>query len=384
MPQRQWICKVGNNNKKLVGSDGKTIFSTSDGYSSVSCSVCHDPHGNDNQNQLRTVECDTLKNGYKITSGGTGQLCMNCHRSRYAQKVTDKAPLYGFSDRFNPHGNPQADMLFGQNAYEYGKSFSNYTTHANLDNSCVTCHMQPRSDVNSTLPNHQMGMTAKDSKGVEYDLVGACQTCHGASITSFDDIKGLDYDGNGKVEGVKTEIANLMQRLKDVLPKDASGEVVSMKADSAMIYGKKNLVAGVYNYWFVRNDASGGMHNAKYAVALLQNALNQITGVEFKNNQTPKNYGLSQNYPNPFNPTTVIEYSVPSPSRVKLNVYNTVGQLVVTLANGDFTAGNYKANWNGRDMNGRMVASGVYLYRLEVAGQSGNDFSLTKKMVFAK
>jgi flagellar hook assembly protein FlgD len=151
-----------------------------------------------------------------------------------------------------------------------------------------------------------------------------------------------------------------------------------------MIYGKKNLVAGVYNYWFVRNDASGGMHNAKYAVALLQNALNQITGVEFKNNQTPKNYGLSQNYPNPFNPTTVIEYSVPSPSRVKLNVYNTVGQLVVTLANGDFTAGNYKANWNGRDMNGRMVASGVYLYRLEVAGQSGNDFSLTKKMVFAK
>lgn len=380
----KWI----NNNRSTVGTDGKTsIFSVAaDGDVPLTCAACHDPHGNGNPNQLRTVTTSPLKNGFVINQGGKGQLCMNCHESRYAvsTKVTTKAPYYGFGDHYGPHGNPQADMLFGQNAYEFGKSFAGYSTHTNLDNSCVTCHMQARTDVGLTIANHSWSMTAVDSKGAEYDMVDACKNCHGSSITKFDDIKGLDYDGDGTVNGVKTEIANLLAKLKAVLPKDANGEVVSGMVDSLKVKGQPKTVQAIYDYFFVKNDASGGMHNAKYAAALLQNALNQITGVEFKNNQMPKNYGLSQNFPNPFNPTTQIEFSVPSAARVKLNVYNAVGQLVATLADGEYNTGNYKVNWNGRDMSGSIVASGVYLYRLEVAGNKGNDFSLTKKMVFAK
>ncbi|MGE5498639.1 MAG: multiheme c-type cytochrome [Syntrophothermus sp.] len=374
----------------FVGKDaaGKVIWETSDGAQNLSCQACHDPHGNDNPNALRTVKTDSLLNSYKITWGGKGQLCMSCHVSRKNGNtvVTNTAPLYGWADRFNPHHSNQTDMLVGQNAYEFGnpKPFLGKVTHKGVEDACVTCHMQPKADVGSPLSNHGFNMTYVDSKtGQTKDMIYVCQNCHGKEVTSFDDIKGEDYDGNGVVEGAMVEVKNLVTALEKVLPKDATGAVVSMKADSAKIYGKKALVAGVYNYWFVMNDGSMGAHNTKYAVALLQQSLNQITGVEFKNSSKPESYVLGQNYPNPFNPTTQIEFSLPKTGNVKLNVYNSVGQLVATLANGEVVRGNYKVSWNGRDLKGNMVASGVYLYRLDVTG-NGSDFSVTKKMVFAK
>ena len=51
-------------------------------FKSISCASCHDPHSAANPNQLRYVTVDSLYNGYKVTSGGMGQLCMNCHRAR--------------------------------------------------------------------------------------------------------------------------------------------------------------------------------------------------------------------------------------------------------------------------------------------------------------
>ena len=88
----------------------------------ITCAVCHDPMGTANPNQLRTITVDTLRNGYHVPAsvGGLGQLCMNCHRSRnnVATKVTATPPYYGFSSHYGPHGNPQTDMLLGQNAYQ--------------------------------------------------------------------------------------------------------------------------------------------------------------------------------------------------------------------------------------------------------------------------
>ena len=110
----------------------------------ITCSVCHDPHSAANPNQLRTVTVDTLRNGYRIQSGGLGQLCMNCHRSRYdvSTKVTTTPPYYGFASHYGPHGNPQADMLLGQNAYQYGdSSLTGLATHTGVPDACVTCHM---------------------------------------------------------------------------------------------------------------------------------------------------------------------------------------------------------------------------------------------------
>jgi hypothetical protein len=94
---------------------------------------------------------------------------------------------------------------------------------------------------------------------------------------------------------------------------------------------------------------------------------------------------LGQNYPNPFNPTTKIEYWVPEGmkagqrSNVNVTVYDVRGARVRSLVSGSKSAGHYVAQWDGRDDRGTPVSSGIYFYRMTVAGFSG-----TRKMVLLK
>jgi len=88
---------------------------------------------------------------------------------------------------------------------------------------------------------------------------------------------------------------------------------------------------------------------------------------------------LRQNYPNPFNPTTTIAYSLPEASKVRLDIYNVKGQLVKTLVNAEMPAGLHSVVWNGRDMNNKAVASGVYFYRV-----SSPKATHTKRMLLMK
>ncbi len=83
----------------------------------------------------------------------------------------------------------------------------------------------------------------------------------------------------------------------------------------------------------------------------------------------PRTLRLFQNYPNPFNPETKIEYQLPQSGRVKLVIYNLLGQKVYTLVNEWQMSGNHKMHWNGRDKHGFQVSSGLYLYELRVNGK---------------
>ena len=83
----------------------------------------------------------------------------------------------------------------------------------------------------------------------------------------------------------------------------------------------------------------------------------------------PQAVGLGPNYPNPFNPSTLIPYQLAVPSPVRLEVFNVLGQRVATLVDGQQQgAGAYVARWDGTNASGRAAASGVYFYRLTVAG----------------
>lgn len=93
----------------------------------------------------------------------------------------------------------------------------------------------------------------------------------------------------------------------------------------------------------------------------------------------PADFTLEQNYPNPFNPTTLIRFSVPVTSRVRISIYNLLGQRVRDLVDESFANGVQEVSWDGRDNTGRLLSSGTYIYRM----QSGN-FVETRKMVLMK
>jgi len=96
--------------------------------------------------------------------------------------------------------------------------------------------------------------------------------------------------------------------------------------------------------------------------------------------ELPKVFRLEQNYPNPFNPETAIRYQLPKAGEVTLRIYNLLGEEVITLHQGNLEAGSYQFLWNGKNQYGQNVASGVYLYRLEVHAATGERFVATRKM----
>ncbi|MCC7262644.1 MAG: T9SS type A sorting domain-containing protein [Candidatus Latescibacteria bacterium] len=84
---------------------------------------------------------------------------------------------------------------------------------------------------------------------------------------------------------------------------------------------------------------------------------------------TPVVFALHPNYPNPFNPSTTIRFSLPRAGEAELCIYNLMGQRVATLMYGVQEAGPHVLQWNGRDEQGRELASGVYFYRLQAGGR---------------
>ena len=88
----------------------------------------------------------------------------------------------------------------------------------------------------------------------------------------------------------------------------------------------------------------------------------------------PSEYLTASNYPNPFNPVTTISYGLPVNGDVSLKVFDIVGREVATLVNGYQIAGTYQVDWNAANL-----PSGIYLYRVTVAGQS-----FTNRMVLMK
>jgi len=111
--------------------------------------------------------------------------------------------------------------------------------------------------------------------------------------------------------------------------------------------------------------------------ASMNQALSIPTGVQdgapaFRN-------ALLPNRPNPFNPSTRIEFELARAGQARIRVFDVSGRRVATLLDGNLAAGWHTVFWSGRDDEGRPVASGVYLYRVEAPG-----FTRTRKMALLK
>jgi len=87
----------------------------------------------------------------------------------------------------------------------------------------------------------------------------------------------------------------------------------------------------------------------------------------------PSEYSISS-FPNPFNPVTKIYYNLPIQGNVKIEIYNSKGQMIKDLVNEFKFVGNYVA-----DFDGSNLSSGVYFYKIQT-----NNFSHTKRMILLK
>lgn len=98
----------------------------------------------------------------------------------------------------------------------------------------------------------------------------------------------------------------------------------------------------------------------------------------------PVNFSLEQNYPNPFNPSTIIKYSLPVESKVKLSIFNMLGEEVAQLVNETLSAGYHQLEWDGTNNFGQKVSSGIYFYRIETESPNIQKFIDVKKMMLIK
>jgi len=93
----------------------------------------------------------------------------------------------------------------------------------------------------------------------------------------------------------------------------------------------------------------------------------------------PDEFRLYQNYPNPFSNQTTIKYDIAEATSVKIYIYNTVGQLVKTIDQGENSIGTHTVDWDGKNDDDETLSSGVYFYQLHT-----KDFNKTMKMLLVK
>jgi len=93
----------------------------------------------------------------------------------------------------------------------------------------------------------------------------------------------------------------------------------------------------------------------------------------------PEVFNLSQNYPNPFNPSTVIKFSLPVDSNVKIELFNSLGEKIYEIVNSEYSIGIHEVNFEAS-----KLSNGVYYYTITAAGSNGSSYSSTRKMVVIK
>jgi hypothetical protein len=245
------------------------VPATGDEFSTITCFTCHAPHSSGDFT-VRVTSPVALENGF-IYDRGESNLCVSCHMSRRDVNVyvVDSVEL---SSHWGPHHSNQGDMLIAENSYEY--STYNYTESwhsTGVTEGCMSCHMS--ASMHETVGGHSWNMRNED-KG--YENITGCNVtgCHDTDpITDLDRDAAADFDWDGTIEGTQTEIHGLLDSLIVLLElagmADSTGHPISGRVISTA-----DSAGALYNYLFVEEDRSVGVHNTDYAVGLLQSSIN--------------------------------------------------------------------------------------------------------------
>ncbi|MCD6375792.1 MAG: T9SS type A sorting domain-containing protein [Caldisericaceae bacterium] len=126
--------------------------------------------------------------------------------------------------------------------------------------------------------------------------------------------------------------------------------------------------------WSPNNRDMAYLDQHEWTYTWIGDTNHTVTGLQNDSREVINTFSLQQNYPNPFNPVTTINYSIARTSKVELNIYNMLGQKIVSLVNTHQNPGHYTVQWNAASF-----PSGVYLYKLKAG-----DFEKVRKMLLVK
>jgi formate-dependent nitrite reductase cytochrome c552 subunit len=234
------------------------------------CYTCHNIHSTYTAEDLGLTYADPVDywfnpNGDATPDFGSGNLCANCHQMR----VTEPWPVVGSSDiytatsyRYGPHHGPMSQLLGGFGGYEVPGSLT-YTNspHTNVPEACVTCHLGVYNAGDNT-GGHNMGANIADN----------CVSCHP---------DGIENETEEMQEEIHALLEELHYKLIDIAVADSAGYLLGEDGiNRASSSNPANLEAdklgAFFNFKFIEEDRSGGVHNYKYAKALLTNSLEAL------------------------------------------------------------------------------------------------------------
>lgn len=227
-------------------------------YSSIGCFTCHAPHTTGTL-ALRVIAPVTLGNGV-VFDRGEANLCVTCHHGRRNVNtyVADSVKL---TTHYGPHYSVQGDMLLGTGGYEYdGYSYENSPHQHVVAEACTECHMSP--SIGVVMGGHSFAMKGLFEGTESENLVGCnVQTCHDGELESFDD------------DSAQTKIEIVLDSLGDALFE--AGIVDDTHTPIAdLIIKSRDTTGALFNFKFVEEDRSDGIHNTEYAMGLLRSSLN--------------------------------------------------------------------------------------------------------------
>ncbi len=287
------------------------------------CQACHDPHALDNNpssngdSQLRVYGNTELAAGFTVDNVGAGALCMQCHNTRNGLH-NDSIAIANYSA---PHTPSQADILMGQNSYFTGITGTTtvfVSKHANIGDTCVTCHMQLN-------PDNPYNAAYSHEFAIDNSQQGQlCANCHGSGVDGY----GLQTEVQGLLSQLQTKLSNDVMAAINVSGTSytiwaSNTQTIATPVTAAVfseVHGQEGyqlwdsstatftlamgsitattvggstsflvfplnsaanptattLVKAGWNYALTNSEGSYGIHNPTYVLTILNNTLNQL------------------------------------------------------------------------------------------------------------
>lgn len=366
----------------FVNTGTQAAISGSDAFVGVGCVGCHDPHDATNTNQLRMMGNLTMIIDNTTVDAGKAAVCYKCHDGFYEYNQSGTSGCFTDTTGTNKttcltndqaaisylrqvHHNPQAPVLEGkgaltdlvngdgtgannftltENSFHSGSTFilsevTGNTTLSSTNDKCITCHMPTGPGPSETGYQHMGGHSFAMTDG-DTEHTAACTPCH-TTLTEFNRTARADYDGDGTLEGIQTEVRGLLFALAAKIQARDTTRIKAITAATAADITKNSTLSyngtcsnftsttlgckaasgttscdnrgtgkartdyqvcnfidlsdylkrAIWNYNMITQEGSFGIHNAAMDIQLLQKtytAVGQISGTNT----------FAQDYPN--------------------------------------------------------------------------------------